>query len=522
MKVIIPIILSLSIFAFIPRNSTTKLFLYETFETNIIINDISGNKFLEYINVEFRNGGRKFNIKAFYYGKNIWKIRFMPDKPGSWEYNWIYNGKHDSGRFHVNKTKKPRSHGHVHRKGKHLICDDGTTHYWYGGKWIEAHSYGPKTKFGVENIKYVDDTVLISYFDTLYRYKHNGLLLKVGLYPLEDDGITWDTLWLNRADRLIKEMGKRGIYCQVNIWETWGRGKDSVFTENMLGDKQVLNAWKDGELIKKENYIKYIVSRFSGFYNVYWELGNEVEHRPNSGDDFARQANKYYVPWIRKYDSYNLPIGLSEGTWRKTDVDIGFCHNPWDFPKATDTVPIILNEQVFWAVADGEKPGPPLWDDSTIRDSDNRFIYRRAFWKIFTLGGNGASECTWLDINKSLNRAVINVMHDQLRLRNFMEALPVNFKDLKPELSVVRDCCIHNQTLSYNSECFVTYLYKNAGNSNFNTTLNLQLLQGKYKIQWFQPSTGEYSEIITTEAAGLHNIKIPSFKNDIVLTIMKK
>jgi len=522
MKILFVLVFSFSISSFSAQTIRERLSLYETFEKSIVLKGVSGIKFKKYVDVEFRNGDKKYEIKAFYFGGDVWKIRFMPPIPGKWTYSWEYEETGGRGSFYVkSKVKSPDVHGHLHRQKDILIYDDGTLHYWFGGKWIEAPNYGQKFKNGVLNTKYLDDETFTSYFDILYKYRHNGLLLKVALYPLEDDGIVWDTTWINRADWLIREMGKRGIYCQINFWDTWGRAKGEVFTENTQGEKQVLNGWNDGQLVQKENYIKYLVSRFSGFYNVYWELGNEVEHHPNSGAAFAEQANRYYLSWIRKYDAYNLPIGLSENIWRNTDVDIGFCHNPWGFPKVTDTIPIIHNEQVSGVTVDDEPPCTQLWNDETIRDSSNRYLYRRTFWMNFTLGGNGTSECTWLDINKPLSNSVLNVMNDQMLLRNFIETLPLNFSDLKPDVTSVLNSSFNYQMLSLKDKYFVIYFYKNVKSFTADAMLKIQLPDGKYKIQWFVPATGKYSDVEVKYLDGQSNVRIPKFREDIVLTIMR-
>ena len=77
----------------------------------------------------------------------------------------------------------------------------------------------------------------------------------------------------------------------------------------------------------------------------------------------------------------------------------------------------------------------PLWKDSTIRHDDNRVIYRKTFWLMFTLGGSGSSEATWLNFNTPPNQAVMNVMNDQIYLRNFIESLPVNINEMIPDNS---------------------------------------------------------------------------------------
>jgi len=410
--------------------------LYGVWETQVTNYNSYSNPF-DFLVIELQAtltspSGRRVNFFGFYDGDgsggqagNIWKLRFMPDELGIWTYTytWSDGTLRGSGDFSVIKSNNIRNHGHVHvdtNNPKYLIHDDGTFHYWWGANWINAKAYGPQHIDGVINEKHMTDETFITLLDTLEKYKHNGLLIKIALFPLKEDKYTWNLKWINRAEWLVREMQIRGIYAQINFFDTWSREKNSL-KFNINGKRQVFNVWEPGDEGTKKNYIKTVVSRFAGFSNTYWELGNEMEHSPNSGKNFVKQANSKYIPWIRQYDPYNLPIGLSEGCWRKTDVDIGFIHQPnalsvffsysWkqpvkfvkQFTKRYLKIgihwdrPVIMNELVRSGITG------PMWKDSTIRDGANRIAYRRTFWLMFTTGGCGSSEATWLNFNTPLS-----------------------------------------------------------------------------------------------------------------------
>ena len=331
--------------------------LYGLFETTINSEKEYNNPF-DYTEVAFdalftSPEKSSFNISSFYdgqdaHGKNTWKIRFMPHQPGTWNYT-IKNQTGEiiqSGQFTVtDKPTHPGNHGHIKvdaNNPRYLIHDDGSPHFWIGGKWISAKDYGPKNKGGQIN-KSIDrrvnvahghktDQQLLDYLDLLAEYKHNGILLKIALYPLEDDRLSWDLAWIKRGEWLIEESLKRGIYVQVNMFDTWSRDKNQYFENKMPGAEQVFDVWTDSDDKYKKNYLRYIISRFSAYANVYWELGNEMDHAPNCGSCFAKLAEEKYLPWIRQYDPYQLPIGLSESVWQSTSVDIGFLHQTNELP----------------------------------------------------------------------------------------------------------------------------------------------------------------------------------------------
>ncbi len=354
-----------------------------------------------------------------------------------------------------------------------------TAHHWYGGTWIMGTHYGPETKGGQTNPDTLDgfptgritDAEFISYLDDCETYKHNGLLLKTALFPLENDKLSWDLDWIQRGNWLVEEMAARGIYCQVNFFDTWACHKDYWFKwtwpgSGESGSLQPFNVWASGDEAAKENYIRYLVARYSGYYNVYFELGNEMEHSPNSGSAFVAQANSNYIPWYRSYDPYGLPIGLSEtGIGESSDADIVFVHQTGTFPSTSVTQPWIMNELVSgWS-------GGGLYDDGVMRSSSNRLGYRRTFWRMFVYGGVGSSEATWLNIGNALNSAVYDVMGDQMRLRDFNEALPSDINDMVTDTSFVVSGPGTYRTRREAGECYVTYYLGSSAASN--TTVNL-------------------------------------------------
>ena len=348
----------IALFCSVAMAGEKTISLYGIYETEIYRESEFNNPF-DYDEIafiaEFTSPHQKhFRISSFYdgrdtQGRNVWKIRFMPDEPGVWQYSIKTNDPGTiikSGQFTATKqVDYPGNRGHVKvdvKNPKYLIHDDGTPHYWIGGKWISARDYGPQNKAGQVNkgfdsrvnltYGYKTDQQFINYLDQMVKYKHNGILLKMALYPLESDRISWDLNWIRRGEWIVGEALKRGIYVQVNLFDTWSRDKNQYFVHNMQGAGQVFDVWNDGDDKVKQNYLRYIISRFASFANVYWELGNEMEHSPNCGSCFVKLANEKYLPWIRQFDPYQLPIGLSEDIWRQTSADIGFLHQTHRLP----------------------------------------------------------------------------------------------------------------------------------------------------------------------------------------------
>jgi hypothetical protein len=551
---IINILFTIVIFSAFAGSNGSVVKLYETIE-------ISAHNPVQYVNRfgydEIALQGtftspenKEFKLLGFFDGDGnggrkgtVWKIRFMPNELGTWSYvyQWSDGQKGGSGTFLVTAPAKLKNHGNVRVDSKNpecLVHADGSPHYWWGANWIGAEfCLGIRDK----QIDIIDNDRIqrfVEYLDILEKFEHNGILLKTALFPLEDDKYSWDLEWAHCAEFVIREAAKRGIYVQVNIFDTWSRERGEM-TYTTDGAKHVFNVWSDGDENAKKNYIKTIIARFSGFYNVYWELGNEMERRPNRGDSFAMQANEKYIPWIRKYDPYRLPIGLSEDIYKKCDVDIGFIHQPTAITMGADKAsrlsnvvdevgsvipesenannrPTIMNELV-----DGGITGK-LWRDATIREHSNRIAYRRAFWMMFASGGSGASEATWLDFSTPLNSAVIDVMSDQQRLRTFMESLPVNYNEMKPHPSFVDYGPGTYKTRSKENYVYVTYFLLEPEQKASIGTVKVNLPVGEYVFVWYNPRTGQYSapDVVESDGKGLI-LTHSEFKEDIVLKITK-
>lgn len=530
MRILTKLLTSVALLLVFTRSSVLAVGLYEPWEKSFTNSKSYSNKFdfgVIELEVQFVSPtGEIFDFFGFYDGNgsggqmgNVWKIRFMPDEMGPWNYtySWSDGTSGGSGNFSVGENTNPKIHGHIHRdpnNPRYLIYDDGTAHYFYGANWIDAYTYGPRSKWGQTNRDYVSNTEFTSYLDILEGYGHNGILIKTAFYPLEDDKFTWDIEWMSRGEWLVSQMADRGIYAQINVFDTWARGRGGPY-DDTSGSGQVFNVWANGDEAAKENYIKYLIARYAGFPNVYWELGNEMEHSPNSGSAFVNQANSKYIPWFTEHDPYDLPIGLSEGIWTGANVDIGFPHQTNSLPSSSWSKPTIMNELVRGGVSGS------LWENSAIRNSSNRISYRRTFWRMFTYGGSGSSEATWLENWGSLNQAVKDVMGDQQRLRNFIEDLPTHINQMDTDSSFVTSGPGTKSTRRQSGEAYVTYFLLNPNQSVSAGSVGVNLPSGSYKATWYDPKDGSYTAGVTIPGGSSTPISYPGFTEDIVLRVLK-
>ncbi len=523
--------------------------VYERLELVFENEAITKDRFLTYAHVTFRQGVESFTVDGYYdgtdrSGNHVWRARFMPNRPGVWHYKWDLGEQHAEGDIPVRERRHPNNHGHVHidtTTPSVLWYDDGSTHYFFGGKWFSAKNYGPPSKGGEENDRvedgsehdaYVSDAQFERYIDLMQKNGHNGTLLKIGLFPLEDDKISWDLAWIRRAERWVMAMQRRNIYCQINFFDPWSRTKGSWFDYSEDPTEHLIDAWHPGDEKAKENYIRYIVARFAGFSNVYWELVNRADFAgEQAGQDFVEQANgdstsggsrPGYLEWLRMYDPYDLPVGASDvpTARRMPDVDIEFPRVTNPPPRSDSRRAMLLNELVH-ACLDPDGKTAPAHLDRVIRDPRNRLCYRSSFWQAFVLGAFGTNEASWLDLRKPLNDAVLDVMHDQGQLHSIVDSLSTPVSQLVYDPGFVESGSGLVGTRAKLGKTYVSYFL----HAREPELVRIRLPVGQYKYQWLYP--GE-EDPLRNQTGGLStteevvDLPRPAFERDLVLIVERE
>lgn len=234
-------------------------------------------------------------VRGFYYDRDVWKLRFVPDKEGKWNYSLSLRsplGESENffdGAFEVNGNLA--SYLHVSAENSLWLTEDGTT-IWNGvgfqdwpldrnwnGNFYDDYSLGinegvdflATTSAGLTFYPGVDTYVgMNNYFNvngsdgkilSLYRWNLN--------FP-NTSLITSDATMLD----LVIDLQK-------------GRDVDTLLKQVKSSDMQVwltmFNFWFpfawNADLAKSEAYIRpyieYFVARYGAFVDV-WELTNEA------------------------------------------------------------------------------------------------------------------------------------------------------------------------------------------------------------------------------------------------------
>lgn len=485
--------------------------LYETFELVVQGHRTRDNPFTRFVEAVFELDDREIRVDGFYDGDLTWRVRFAPELPGEWHYTWRLGDQRGSGVVRVGSEPWTtrgagpdggtlRHRGHVHAQGDGrgvLVHADGSPHYWAGAKWLSAKNYGPPERAGVVNEReedgsrhdaYYSDATFYEFLDLAVDYGLNGMLLKLGLYPLADDGVSWDLEWVRRADRWLAAMNERGVYCQITLFEPWSRRRGAPFEYSLDSSAHVLDAWSPGQRAEKENYIRYAVARFGGYSNVYWELANRIRHPGFDERTFLDEASAHYTRWLGERDPYGVAVAASDVDQARSipEVTVEVPRTNTHLPAPPDVQRArVVNELVHDCGPVGT--GARAYLDATIRTPTYRSCYRSANWLAFVSGAYGSAAASWLDLSRPLNGAARAVLQDLGRMKRLIESLPVGHHYLAPDGRHLVMGQGHLGTRSRSGHLYVSYFRGPVPAGE----VTVELTEGRYLAQWIDPTSGE-------------------------------
>lgn len=247
-----------------------------------------GNPYVDqWIYATFKNAREVVTIDGFYDGNGIYKIRFMPSLKGLYtyeirtsfeEYQYKSTGEFMAG------SPEAGNHGPVRVANTyHLAYEDGTPYYCIGTTcyvWeLQSDERMAETLESLKKSSFnkIRFCILPKHYDFNLKepraYPYKGIPMDSSvlsrdnfyLYDAEAEGNSWDFDQFNpeyfqHIENCIEKLSELGIEADLIImhpYDRWGFSK--------------MNARQN------EQYLRYIIARFSAYRNVWWSLANEYD-----------------------------------------------------------------------------------------------------------------------------------------------------------------------------------------------------------------------------------------------------
>lgn len=281
--------------------------------------------------------GVQHSVKGFFYGGDLWKIRFRPDQTGNWNYSYTFSSKNGFQKRGggVFRSTPSRDDGPV--------CSNPQNQY----RWVFA-SGKPYFPVGLEECVYMRHDRLagtgidgedrnhpgrgISWDDYFSLYGQSRFNLfrfsqKNCSYALLDDLDHYLVTQSILTDRLLssaREHGFRVMFGFFGIHGNWPSDNRSVrvferTVNKVLGRHvEAISDPDDHEVVRKEErFIEYCIARW-GVYADFWELLNERQ----ASDKWTTTMAEF----ARSIDPDRKPISTSWETPQLRAIDINAPH----------------------------------------------------------------------------------------------------------------------------------------------------------------------------------------------------
>lgn len=340
----------------------------------------TGNPYIDVqLGAHFRFQNRVVDVNGFYDGEGVYRIRFMPDQQGQWNYITFsnaaaLNGK--SGTFMVTAASA-RNHGPVLAKyTSHFSYADGTPYTPFGTtSYAWTHQGDTLEEQTLRTLRSAPfNKIRMCVFPKHYTYNENEPVY----YPFprsasgENDYSHFNPAFFQHLEKRIRDLQQLGIEADLILfhpYDNWGYSKMPPEVD--------------------DRYLRYIVARLSAYRNVWWSLANEFDFMKNK----TMQDWDRFFRIVQESDPYQHLRSIHNGA-------ILYDHSkPWvthvslqssDLDKAREYV-LTYKKPVIYDECKYEGNIPKRWGNISAQE-----LVRR-FWLATVQGAYGGHGETYLD-----------------------------------------------------------------------------------------------------------------------------
>ncbi len=336
------------------------MYQYEMFE--ITLKKETADNTPKEITAEICVGGNCRQIKGFYAGDGVYKVRFLPKEPG--RYRWKISGEVEAQGEELCREAKKGAHGLVQPSGLHFVYEDGSRFVPVGTT--------------VYALLHQEKELREQTMETLAESPFNKVRLCV--FPKHFDYNS------NEPELLPFLLTDGRPDPEKPCYEFWDRMEDYIGRLNDLGIQADLilfhpyDRWGFAKWSKEEclTYLTYAVRRLSAYPNIWWSLANEYD----AVTDFAYEWWAEFAALIRREESCRHNLS-NHNLLRK-----------WDFANR-DTTHVCLQSAAFEEVPELMiKYGKPICFDECGYEGNIPFLWGNLsgfelvnrFWQAATMG----------------------------------------------------------------------------------------------------------------------------------------
>lgn len=301
--------------------------LYRIFEVSIKNTKSYDNKFADVAltGVFVSPSGKVVRFPGFFDGDGkgggdmdegtIWKIRFMPDEPGSWNYTyeWSDDSKAGKGSFQCIKDNDSPGPLAPYEKNPHWFAYNGKKPVWLKSYYETGHGSI------AQDFEWIKNNVYDPLIDNGYNHLQVNWLLSLccfGQYYL--DGPQPETL-----DLSLYQEASPSTTMNLNVWRLMERHLQYLNDRNVAvhmflgfdGGRNEGPAWDKLSDSEKDFYVRYVVSRIAPFANLAgWNFVWEVD-----GD-----REDYELGWarlVKKYDVFGRMVTYEDEFPRENEYE---------------------------------------------------------------------------------------------------------------------------------------------------------------------------------------------------------
>ena len=285
--------------------------LYRTFERSIENNNSYSNKFddVELKCTYISPSDDSTEFFGFFDGDgagggdltngNIWKIRFLPDEVGEWNYKWEWSDTTTGGEgtFMCDSSNAGKGVLRAYNENPRWFAYNGSDPVWLKSYYESGHGAI------AQPFDWITENVYQPMLDRGYNhFQVNWLLSLCCFEQYYHDGPAMST-----QDLLLYESGKASSTMRLDVWQMmeqhilWLNDRN-VGLHMFLGfdgDKNGTSSWEDLSETEKDFYVRYVVARLAPYANIAgWSFVWEVP-----GDRLTHELG--WAKLVKKYDVFD-------------------------------------------------------------------------------------------------------------------------------------------------------------------------------------------------------------------------